>query len=270
MHSLQRGLLTTAALGLALLLVGCSDSSTPTGPDPDSPDDPGDDPGPTVQFNSEAAPGDSARSFLSDRRFSVLSLEVDYMKGYKPTSEALDSLKTALDKHLSKSSIHIPSPTQIPAAGQGPYSTSDVRSLEEQHRDHYTRTESDTLWAHFLVVDGKYSSENVVGIAYYNTSMAFFGQTIAEISSGLAAPSREKVEATVFRHEFGHTLGLVNNGIPAQQNHHDEENGAHCTNDQCVTYYAIETTAYFANVFDGTIPAFEQFCTADMDAQDGG
>lgn len=267
MHTSKRFLYAVAVLGFALLLYGCSDTSTPTGPE--DPPDGSDDDGPTVQFDSEAAPGDSARSFLDDRRFTVLSLEVDYMEGYEPTSEALDSLKTALNAHLSKSSIHIPTPTQIPAAGQGPYSTDQVRGLEEEHRNRYTRAESDTLWAYFLVVDGKYSSENVVGIAYYNTSMAFFGKTIEEITGGVTQPSRKTVEATVFRHEFGHNLGLVNNGTPMKQDHQDDAHGNHCTNEQCVMYYAIETTDYFANVFDGTIPVFEQFCTEDMAAQDG-
>ena len=260
---------TVAVLGLALLLFSCTDASTPTGPeDPDSPPDSGDD-GTTVQFDSEAAPGDSARSFLDDRRFTVLSLEVDYMEGYKPTGAALDSLKTSLNRHVNKSSIHIPSPTQIPAAGEGPYSTDQIRTLEEEHRNHYTRAQSDTIRAYFLVLDGNYSSENVVGIAYYNTSMAFFGKTINDITSGLTAPSQEEVEATVFRHEFGHNLGLVNNGVPMQQGHQDDAHGHHCTNEQCVMYHAIETTDYFANVFDGTIPAFEEFCTEDMAAQDG-
>jgi hypothetical protein len=270
MPRFNRPLSATALFGLALLVAGCSDSAGPTGPeDPtDPPDDSDDD---TVQFDSEAPPGDSARSFLRDRRFTVLSLEVDYMEGYEPTSEALDSLKTALDTHLSKSAIRIQAPTQIPAAGEGPYSDAAIRTLEEQRRDHYTRAESDTLWAHFLIVDGKYSDDNVVGIAYYNTSMAFFGQTIDEISGGLNQPSQRKVEATVFRHEFGHNLGLVNNGIPPQQaSHHDSEHGAHCTNDQCVMYYTIETTDFFSDLVDQSIPKFEQFCTEDMEAQDGG
>jgi hypothetical protein len=227
-----------AGLGCALLLVGCSDTSSPTSPeDPtDDPTDPGGN-GSSVQFDSEAPPGDSARSFLSDQRFTVLRLEVDYMKGYEPTADALDSLRTTLKTHLNKSSIQISTPTQIPAENGGPYSTDQVRGLEDEHRDHYTRAESDTLHAYFLILDGKYSDENVVGIAYYNTSMAFFGETIDEISGGLNQPSQRKVEATVFRHEFGHNLGLVNNGIPPQEDHHDAEHGAHCTNDQCVMYY---------------------------------
>lgn len=270
MHTFNRSSFATALLGLALLIAGCSDNAGPTGPeDPtDPPDDSDDAP---VQFDSEAPPGDSARSFLSDRRFTVLSIEVDYMEGYEPTSEALDNLKSALNNHLNKSTIHIPAPTQIPAAGEGSYSDEAVRTLEDQHRDHYTHAESDTLWAHFLIVDGKYSNENVVGIAYYNTSMAFFGETIDEISGGLNQPSQRKVEATVFRHEVGHNLGLVNNGIPPQEESHYEEdkNGAHCTNDQCVMYHTIETTDFFSNLVDQSIPAFEQFCTEDMEAQDG-
>ncbi|PSQ81005.1 MAG: hypothetical protein BRD41_03870 [Bacteroidetes bacterium QS_1_63_11] len=144
-----------AILECALLLASCSDTSSPTGPeDPtDDPTDPGDG-GSTVQFDSEAPPGDSARSFLDDRRFTVLRLEVDYMEGYEPSTEALDSLRATLDTHLSKSSIQISNPTQIPAEGEDPYSSDQIRGLEDEHRDHYTRAESDTVHAHFLILDG--------------------------------------------------------------------------------------------------------------------
>jgi len=95
-----------AILGGALLLIGCSDASSPAGPeDPtDDPTGPGDN-GSTVQFDSEAPPGDSARSFLEDRRFTVLRLEVDYMEGYEPSTEALDSLRAVLDTYLNNSNI---------------------------------------------------------------------------------------------------------------------------------------------------------------------
>ena len=264
----HRHVLGAALLGLLLVLTGCSDEAGPTGPDGSDPTDPGGGTGGSVtEFNSEAAPGDSARDFLTDRQFTVLSVEIDYMEGYEPTQEALDSLETSLQAHLDKSSIDLRPPTQIPAEGDSSYSADQIRDLEAEHRDHYTRAESDTLWAHLLVVDGQFDDENVLGIAYYNTSMAFFGETIDAVTTGIGSPSREKVEATVFRHEFGHNLGLVNNGIPMEEDHHDEAHGAHCTNDQCVMDHAVETTNYFANVFDGTVPSFEAFCTADMAAQ---
>lgn len=265
MPAFNRGLHALTVLAFALLLFGCSDETSPTGPGGDEDND-----DPVTQFDSKAAPGDSARAFLDDRQFSVLHVEIDYMEGYKPTEPGLDSLETALDAHLSKSSIRIGTPSGIPAAGQDAYSADQIRDLEEQHRDYYTRAQSDTVRAYFLIVDGKFTNENVLGIAYFNTSMAFFGQTIDEITGGVTQPSRENVEATVFRHEFGHNLGLVNNGIPMQQDHQDDGNGHHCTKEQCVMYYAIETTDYFANIFDGTVPDFQEFCTEDMFAQGGG
>ena len=255
-------------LGIGLFGFGCGDGSGPTGTDPSDPTDPGDD-GSTTAFNSEAPPGDAAQAFLDDRSFTVLRLEVDFMEGHEPTAEALNSLKAELDAHLSKTSINIGPVSRIPAQGRSAYSSQQIRDLEAQHRDHYTRAESDTLQAYFLVVDGEYTEANVLGIAYYNTSMAFFGETIRSISGGVTQPSREKVEATVFRHEVGHNLGLVNNGTPMQQDHQDDGNGRHCTNQQCVMYYSIETTDYFSNLFDGTIPEFEQFCSEDMQAQGG-
>lgn len=259
MHTLRCCLLAATVLAGALLLVGCDVSHT-AGPN-------GGDPPP--QFNSTAAPGESAEAFIDDDRFTRLEVEVDYMEGYEPTGAALDSLKASLEKHLSKSTIEISTPTSIPPAGQSTYSADRVRDLEADHRDEFTNAGSNTIWAYVIVLDGKFAEQNVVGVAYYNTSVAFFGQTIDEISGGATQPSQQKVEGSVFRHELGHILGLVNNGTPMQQDHHDEANGRHCTNDQCVMYHAIETSDYFSNIFDGTIPRFEQFCTDDMAAVRG-
>ena len=235
---------TVAAVAVGVSALACSDATTPTGPDEGNGD-------PSVTFDSRATAGDSARSFLDDRRFTVLAVEVDYMEGYEPKASALDSMKVSLEKHLHKSAIEIGEPTSVPARGKNAYTVEDVVGLEEEYRDHYTRAESDTIWAYFLIVDGEFSEDRVLGIAYFNTSMAFFGKTIHEISGGPTQPTREKVEGTVFRHEFGHILGLVEAGTSMQQDHRDEANGHHCTNEQCLMYYAIETTDYFANLFDG-------------------
>jgi hypothetical protein len=248
-------------------LLACDSGSSPTGSNgDDTGGGPGDGGGSPPAFDSRAAPGDSARSFLANDNFDVLAVEVDYMSGYAPTSAGLNDLRSGLVEHVDKSSVTIPAPTEIAADGQSTYTTADVQGLEEEHRDRYTETESDTLWTYVLIVDGTFEQENVVGAAYFNTSHVFFGATIDEISGGLTQPSQAKVEATVFRHEFGHNLGLVNNGTEMQQDHQDDPNGRHCTNDQCVMYYAIETTDFFANAFDGSVPSFESFCTEDMAA----
>lgn len=229
----------------------------------------GGDGGSSTEFSSTQPPGASAGAFIDGDPFSTLRLEVDYMPGHAPTHAGLDSLRAELDEHLDKSTIVIEMPTEIPSGGQSEYTSDDVREIENQHRDNYTQGGESTLWAYCVILDGTFATQNVVGIAYLNTSMAFFGETIDEISGGLTQPSPSKVEGTAFRHEFGHNLGLVNNGTPMQDDHQDDPNGAHCTNDACVMLYAIETTDFFANTFDGTIPQFEPFCTDDIVAQGG-
>ena len=220
-------------------------------------------------FNSKTAAGDSAHAFLSGQQFPILSVEIDYMAGYEPDQQALDSLESFLQRHLNKTTINIGLPTSIPGGGQNAYSASDIISLEEQHRDHYTDAQSDTLWAYLIIVDGEYNTQNVLGIAYYNTSMGFFGETIHNNSGGTGQPPRYKMEAIVFNHEFGHNLGLVNNGSPMQQDHQDEAHGKHCDVEECLMYYTVETTDFFANLFDGSIPDLQQFCNADLDANGG-
>ena len=49
-----------------------------------------------------------------------------------------------------------------------------------------------------MIVDGSYSEQNLMGIAYFNTSNAFFGPAYDEASSGPGSISRYRVEAISF------------------------------------------------------------------------
>lgn len=242
-------------LSLTFVVYSCSDSGT--GPEVD----------PTQEFNSKAAPGDSAKSFLEGDQYSNLQIEIDYMEGYEPTSEGINSLRAFLEDRLNKSNIII-STTQIEARNAGPYSNDAIATIEEEERDNYTQAGSSTLHAYFLIVDGEYSQSNVLGIAYWNTSMAFFGQTIDDISgTPPAAPSEQQVEGTVFRHEMGHNMGLVGNGTPTQSDH-KTDGSAHCTTDGCLMVPAVETGDIFQN-FSGEVPELDQLCIEDLQANGG-
>ncbi|MEX1062816.1 MAG: hypothetical protein WEC12_04375 [Balneolaceae bacterium] len=241
-----------AATLLAGILISCDTQPTQTEAD--------------GEFSHARNPGSSNADLLTDSDFDRLVVEIDYMEGARPTDEAIDSLRVFLVDKLQKSEIIIEEPTQIPSGGQANYTAEDVRDLEESHRSTYSDTESRILATYNVFVDGEYSDGNVLGIAYYNTSNAFFGETINSISGGLAEPSRRKVEATVFRHEYGHLMGLVNNGTELQSSHQDESNGAHCTDEECLMHYAFETADLFGNLFDGTIPDLNELCEADIQA----
>lgn len=259
MNLLRRIAPILTAIFIPFVIYSCSDTFTGSGGEENAP----------PEFDSKASPGDSAKSFLESDQYSTLNLEIDYMEGYKPTQQALDSLETFLNQHLNKANINIGIPNSIPAVGQNAYSADDIRSLEEQHRDHFTAAGSDTLWAYFIIVDSQYSEENVLGIAYYSTSMAFFGRTISENSGGVGQDDQYEIEGTVFRHEFGHILGLVNGGTPMQQDHQDEANGHHCTQEECVMYYQTNTADFFANTMDGPLPNLLQYCEQDLEANGG-
>ncbi|WP_441000831.1 zinc-dependent metalloprotease family protein [Fodinibius sp. SL11] len=245
-------------ISLAALINSCSDSST--GPDNQPPQQ---------EFDSQAAPGDSAASYLQAKQYTNLQVEVDYMPGHEPTQEGLNSLQSFLEGRLNKQSISFSTPTEIDAESQTSYSSNDIRAIEEEYRDNYTEAGDNTLHVYFLVVDGEYSqNSNVIGIAYWNTSVAFFGETIQNVSgTPPTAPSREKVESTVFRHEFGHNMGLVGNGSPTQTEH-KTDGSAHCTTDGCLMEPAIETTDFFSN-FSGEVPSLDEACITDLQANGG-
>jgi hypothetical protein len=248
------------ALGSALLLLpaACDTSVEP------------DDGGTPEPYSHIQPAGASAPDFLSGDRYDALVVEVDYMPGYAPEPGALDQLEVFLAARLNKAAITIRTPTEIPAGGSAAYTLSDIRNLEDEHRD--ALTEDSTLAAYILIVDGEFEQSNVIGVAHLNTSSAYFGAALDAVSGGLLQPSREVAEATVFQHEFGHLFGLVNipgSGTDMQTDHQDEAHGHHCDDDQCLMYYALETTDLFANILGSEVPELDANCRADLAANGG-
>ena len=268
MDLLKRYTFTLVSAFLAVFII----SSCTTGPNDNQGPDNSHQTLPT--FSSIEAPGDSAHAYLSSDQFNQLNLEIDYMPGYAPDDDALDSLKAFLHRRLHKSIINIETPTEIPSGGKDSYGNEDIINIEQQNRDHYTTLEdagSDTLWVYFSILDGQYSPQNnVLGLTYLNTSMTFFGPTIHNNSgSGIGEVSRTKLEGTVFSHEFGHNMGLVADGSPMQTDHQDSGHEHHCNNKNCLMYYQTETTDATSILLDSPIPDLDANCVADLQANGG-
>lgn len=79
---------------------------------------------------------------------------------------------------------------------------------------------------------------NVIGFHISGTKTIAMFKDVIE-SSGNTLVTKYVEQATLI-HEMGHALGLVNNGLPMQSSHQDSEHGAHCTNQNCVMYWANE------------------------------
>lgn len=256
----SKTILSTLIVTLIAFGTSCLDNST------------GNDDDREIVYSHQQNPGHSANDFLSGDTFTSLEVEIDYMQGYAPNTEAVDSLEAFLEQRLNKQSVVIKEPTEIPAAGQSSYTASEIRALEEEHRDEFTSVEDSTLRAYMIIVDGEFESGNVLGIAYYNTSNAFFGATYEEVSGGFNQPSRRLTESVSYRHEFGHLFGLVNipgSGTEMQTNHQDTEHGRHCDNDSCLMYYAMENAGVFGQFLGEQIPPLDANCIADLQANGG-
>jgi predicted Zn-dependent protease len=246
-------ILTLTFLTLTVLFFGCKKDSEEVNP--------------LTQGNTGSV-GTSANSFLSEEYYNRLTVEILYMPGFAPTENAVNNLRSFLIDHLNKSSGIEILTRQIPSYGQGSYSSNDIVGIESEHRERYNANE--TITASLLILDGSYSDNNqVLGIAYQNTSMAIFGGTIADNSGGLSQPTRSKLESTVMNHEFGHLLGLVNLGSNMVDNHQDSSNGKHCDNSDCLMYYASETTEIASFLIGNDIPALDQNCKNDLIANGG-
>ena len=244
---------------LALSLAACGDDGITDNPNGNGEPEP---------YAHDLAAGAAANDFLSGTEFDRLVVQVHYVAGFRPTDAALDELEAFLNARLNKPAgveIQLGAALEIPS--QATYSTADVRALEQQHRTVYT--EGTTMAAYLLFLDGEFAGgANVLGIAYNNTSMAVFVERIGEFTGGALQPSQETVEATVANHEFGHLLGLVNIGSPMQTDHHDEANGPHCDNEDCLMHYSVRLTDFISNLTGG-IPSLDQNCIDDLRANGG-
>ena len=186
----------------------------------------------------------------------------------EPGTSSINKLKSFLEERLNKpGGITISLDDEIVSPGIDSLTANQVYELEQEHRDRFTS--GTTLAAYFLFLDNSYERENVLGIAYFNTSMAIFEETILDNTGGFGQPSATTVESSVLMHEFGHILGLVDNGSPAVQDHVDEENGSHCDVESCLMYWAIQTTDLMGNLMGGSIPELDEQCLHDLQANGG-
>ena len=211
--------------------------------------------------------GASANELLASTKYTSLKIEIQYMPGFAPDAAALTHLQTTLSNLLNKPAGITISTTQIAATSNITLSSDDVLQIERNNRSAFTT--DNQIAVYVLYTNGNYTENNVLGVAYRNTSLALFGKKIHDNSGSLGQPSRTKLEATVLEHELGHLLGLVDLGSNMITAHKDAAHGNHCNNNNCLMYYASETSDILGFLITGNIPSFDANCLADMHANGG-
>lgn len=156
--------------------------------------------------------------------------------------------------------------TQISAKGKSSWSVEEVLELA---RTHPLKTANGTTQFQIFFLNG-YSEEGpgIIGFHISNTKIMAIFKDVIKNSGGNLGIVQKYVEQATLIHEMGHALGLVNNGLPMQENHQDSEHGAHCKNTDCVMYYSNEGASSMMSFAQrastkGTLIMFDPQCLED-------
>jgi len=238
-----------------LLLVACGGDSEPSG-------------GGNGNLNNRPV-GESANDLLASSNYTRLEVELLYAVGFEPPSASVDYIRNFLAARLNKSGGISVTTRQISTPGKSQYSLQELIDIETANRMKFNN--ESTIAAYLFFADGSYApNENVLGVAYKNTSMVLFQSRIEELSGGVGQSSTSLLTSSVMAHEFGHILGLVNTGSPLQSDHQDVANGHHCNVDDCLMYFAVESTAGLSDLLGmNAPPALDAQCLADLKANGG-
>lgn len=220
--------------------------------------------GPGGLFGGSVEP----RDYVSAETYTKWVIELDAIQGQAPPASALSALESRLEAVVNKpGGVEILSDeTSLPARG-GTWSDKDVVDYQEAHQDH--KTSGSTVVTHLMFVDGNSAHDDsdgrVLGAAYGHETIVMFSSTIRNSCSVLngCLTGSDYIMQVVLVHEFGHAMGLVNNGLPMASPHEDPGHPGHSNSCGSVMYWAVETTAILSfNCFGQTRPP------TDFDAAD--
>ncbi len=206
-----------------------------------------------------------AKDFLSSRKYEKLEIEVCYVDGHGPAQSSLDNLKAFLEARLNKPGGITFTHKSIASPGKASYDLDALQKIEKDHRSEYSK--NNKLVAFIFFADAPYSAGDVLGLAYGTTSCAIFEKTVMDNSGGIGQPTKTVLETTVLEHEYGHLMGLVDNGSDMVTAH--SADGHHCDNSDCLMYYAVETLDFIGNLAGGEIPELDAHCISDLQANGG-
>ncbi|WP_369999578.1 membrane metalloprotease [Winogradskyella sp.] len=227
--------------------------------------------GPNVNLNRLAV-GSSANDILSDNTYSRMIIELVYVEGFKPNETTVSNFVAFLENRVNKPNGITVEQRAIPSQGESNYSIQDIVDLEISERQYYNTEDTIAIWALFIDGESENNTENnfTLGSAYWNTSFVIFEETVQNFSNSTFEPNRTLLETTVITHEFGHIFGLTNLGTDMVNDHEDDQHPKHCTEENCLMYWATESSAGIDNMLNMTsAPSLDSQCIADLQANGG-
>jgi hypothetical protein len=239
--------------------------------------------------DDEAAGGGDAQpdpSVLFSDAIDEVAVEIDYMDGAEPYTGPVgnrgelwtlfgDNMRALFpeDAYVLEYPSVLQDMDPIGGATQESYTVDDLLGLADAYRDDPSEGSRATfyvVWIDGYFEDDEGVQEAVLGVSIGHTGVVAMFKPVIEGAAAAPFVARFGEQSTLI-HELGHAIGLVDNGIPLSTDHLDEEHGAHCSNDQCVMYWALESVSSVVQFaqrvqMDGTTILFDDDCLADVEA----
>lgn len=187
------------------------------------------------------------RALLWNDPYDRLLVEVDHVEGTAPSGEVLDAFLALVQELTGKRKVEILPSRSIPS--EAAQRAGDLWELEELHVLHAATFDAgcpgrfgagDTAFLHAIYIDAPIDHPNgpAAGVSWRNVVYVVDENAIVSGSAvpTIADPSpTERPDPFLFelgtlQHEFGHAIGLVDNGIPMVRPHADPADPAHSSN----------------------------------------
>ena len=214
--------------------------------------------------------GTASHALLSEDTFNELIVEIQPVGDFAPEPASLVQLQKFLEAHLNKSGgITFQVNDPLPATGKSHFSIAEIRNLETQSRKTFAKEKR--LSVFILFVDGNCDHDEdrqkMLGHAHLSSSIVIYEKTLRDVTADPAQPPRGILETAILEHEFGHLLGLVDNGSPEQSQHRDLDHRFHCANPECLMHYALGSGQ--SGVLLTSVPTLDQDCEDDLKGNGG-
>ncbi|WP_394747168.1 hypothetical protein [Spongiimicrobium salis] len=256
-----------------LLALGCSSDSNSDGQaPPEEVSNPTPDPN-VDRSGNLLATGASANDILSNNSFTSLRIEIAFVTGFRPTTEAISEFTEFLGAFSFKEDIEIVF-NELPATDEEDLTLQEIADLETANRTVYN--DGNTLGIYIYFADAPSDGDDLdsglvtLGAVYRNTSMVIYESTIRILlsRSNSSAVTLANVETATLNHEFGHLFGLVNLGSPAVNDHEDAGAPNHCNVPGCLMRAELEFGSGMMNMMEnmGVVPVLDAECILDIQA----
>jgi hypothetical protein len=221
-------------------------------------------------------PGAQAASYLT-AGLSRMVIEVSPVEGRAPDPQALDLLvQRILERCKKPGGVQVVVDPEVPlssivgtatvaAVTTHDYSIGELGSVEAQTR--LVMPPADAAYLHVVYLDGELGgTPTTLGLAFKPGAVAMFKDALRTL---IVEPVQGEVEGSVLVHEFGHQMGLVNQGTPLTVDHEDGQHLGHCSNPQCVMFWELETRARPGGAIEIPPDDYDAACKSDLEAAGG-